>query len=476
MNHKEIFFILYVLITLGISIWAFDYNYKQGIWKIVGFQLLISRITAEQAKWHLALILITVNYPIIDYIRHRIPQLNIFDGSRRFHAFLGKGLGLIGVTHSISHLFTMKFIDRIDPTFTAGYYHALFVAPWGWTGWCMNIILLIIFITSTRFYRKNWYNSFFNIHHLYGLFIIFILIHGSTSLVASPTAAWWIGLPLLFFLIYKLYAICMRQTPLHITGKIIIEGEHDSAILIHLNTTYIFKRTKGVPGQVVWLNCPKISYIEWHPFSILSISNNQISLLIHDRGDWSHDLYNLIKTGELNSYPTLYIDGPYCSTADEYYRFNNLIFISAGIGTIPLASILYYMRRICSKYKVENLRTYWIFKYRHQIDWVSQKIQDMHEIMYGIFTCNIFITRDEQHNYAHRNLSNSNSIINYCRPDIDQIFIKIIQSRDIHKLSKPIIYGVFVCGPKNLMKDVSNACRIYSNNVKNIKFIIKRIK
>ena len=476
---------LYTLGTLGISIWSVIINYRQKIWKRVGVQLLLSRITAELFKWHLALILLTVIYPLHTLFRHTL-RVNIFDGMRKFHSFLGKGMCVFAIIHSISHIYTMKFIKLIDDSITFEYNHALFIAIWGWTGWGMNIILFIILLSSTRYVRIRWYANFFHVHHLYLLFIVLILMHGSASLVADPTAGLYIGIPLILFLLYKIHAIWVRQTPMYIKSTTIIEKNGDIAALVYIKTKPAFRNMMCRPGATLWLNCSELSKMEWHPYAILSNSDEDFSLLIHNRGHWSSKLCNLLKT----SNPILYIDGPYSSIADEYIYFKNIVFISAGIGTITLASVLFDMQH--HRYHVNTLYTYWIFKHKHQLQWIDQCIRNIHNIKYRELICEKFITQDIESVYSHLDNSDieldeiyldtsprdikrvdlSTNKTHYHRPDIDKIFTNIIQ----RERENGTRYGIFVCGPKLLMQDVDHTCQTYSNNQKKIKFVLKRVK
>lgn len=509
MTSKIVFMILYMLGTLGISIWSVIINYKQKIWEKVGIQLLLSRITAELFKWHLALILITVIYPIHTLLRHAL-RVNIFDGVRKFHSFLGKGMCIYAIIHSVSHIYTMKSVQLIDDSITFGYYYALFGSMWGWTGWVMNVILLVIVLSSTKYFRLRWYNNFFHIHHLYMLFIILILIHGSTSLVAVPTAGWYIGIPLVLFLLHKIYAIWVRHTSMYIMSTTIIEQRGDTAVLVYIKTNPIFRNMMCRPGATIWLNCSELSKIEWHPYAMLSNSDEYFSLLIHNRGDWSNNLCNLLKISK----PILYIDGPYSSIADEYIYFDHIVFISGGIGTITLASILFDMQY--HNYHIDTLYTYWIFKYKHQLQWIDQSIRNIHNIKYNELICERFITQDAasacstptvssnmdeledidlddvkellrddeievmdfkrnvvESPHEARRIEISSKEIQYRRPDIDIIFTNIIQRVEKNGIR---IYGIFVCGPKLLMQDVDKACKTYSGNQKKIKFILKRVK
>ena len=65
-------------------------------------------------------------------------------------------------------------------------------------------------------------------------------------------------------------------------------------------------------GQHVYICVPKISWFEWHPFSISSVPH-EVELQMHVRvlGDWTKKLFELAKSGAEKTETALYIDGPY---------------------------------------------------------------------------------------------------------------------------------------------------------------------
>lgn len=92
-------------------------------------------------------------------------------------------------------------------------------------------------------------------------------------------------------------------------------------------------------GQYIFLQVPKISYFQWHPFTISTCIGNQMQVHIKIDGDWTSKLAKLGKEGE--SIPIkVGIDGPFGAPAQRFYDFDQSIIVGAGIGVTPFSGIL----------------------------------------------------------------------------------------------------------------------------------------
>jgi NADPH oxidase len=126
---------------------------------------------------------------------------------------------------------------------------------------------------------------------------------------------------------------------------------------------------KYKPGQWLFLNCPDVSYHQWHPFTITSCPNDPyISVHVRQVGDFTRALADALGAGQSQSklydeldpmgmyeialqhgqsMPSLKIDGPYGAPAEDVFENEVAVLIGTGIGVTPWASILksiYHLR------------------------------------------------------------------------------------------------------------------------------------
>src|ERR1700712_2012109 len=119
---------------------------------------------------------------------------------------------------------------------------------------------------------------------------------------------------------------------------------------------------KYKPGQWLFLNCPSVSYHQWHPFTITSCPYDPyVSVHVRQLGDFTRDLANALGAGPLQAklydsldpngmyeiaveqgqrMPTLRIDGPYGAPAEDVFANEVAVLIGTGIGVTPFASVL----------------------------------------------------------------------------------------------------------------------------------------
>ena len=119
------------------------------------------------------------------------------------------------------------------------------------------------------------------------------------------------------------------------------------------------------PGQWVFLNCPSVSKLQWHPFTITSCPYDPyLSIHVRQLGDFTKDLADALGAGPSQAelydamdpegiyeialeagqqMPTLRIDGPYGAPAEDVFSNEIAVLIGTGIGVTPFASVLKYI-------------------------------------------------------------------------------------------------------------------------------------
>ncbi|KAL2326741.1 hypothetical protein Fmac_020168 [Flemingia macrophylla] len=363
--------------------WKF-YQYKnKSSFQVLSYCIPVAKGAAETLKFNMALILLPVCRNTLTWLRSTGARKFVpFDDNINFHKMIAFAI-LVGVViHAGNHLacdFPLlvnsspeKFslissnFNNKKPT-----YKSLLTSVEGVTGITMVILMSISFTLATHHFRRNavrlpsplnrltGFNAFWYSHHLFGLVYVLLIIHGSFLYLTygwyNKTTWMYISVPLLLYIAER--TLRTRRSA-HYVVKILkvswLPGNVYSLIMSKPNGF------KYKSGQYIFLQCPKISPFEWHPFSITSAPGDE-SLSVHIRtvGDWTQELKLLLTKeddmlpslncratfGELmqldqRGQPRLLVDGPYGAPAQDYQNFDVLLLIGLGIGATPFISIL----------------------------------------------------------------------------------------------------------------------------------------
>jgi len=238
---------------------------------------------------------------------------------------------------------------------------------------------------------------------------------------------------------------------------------------------------------------------------------------------WSDKLYQIYqsnqnkrKSADLNIGVTfsnaveIRVDGPYGNVSSFFFNnYRVLIFICGGIGVTPIMSILKYLYKQAREYKTHVLRVYflWATKNPLHLEWLADFLNAVKNFppKFELET-QFHVTRNSSsqnlvndstpllssHN-RHLSTSSTSSVgslsslekkDNYYmgRPGFTDYFRKIyykhINDQDNINddevkiaLKKEKHFGVLICGPKEMEKDVQKACyRMNSNPDVNVTF------
>jgi predicted ferric reductase len=233
----------------------------------------------------------------------------VFDFQILFHRVSGFLITFYSFVHTIGHLSgtfraldNEKDLDVINAVFShkefkhhKSYAELLFATIPGLTGIILLFIITVMAITSTERVRRKSF-QLFAVVHVFGfpLFVILTIVHGSDTWLnyGFPFGAITIAISLLVFLFFWI-----KKLALMAKGKMQVDhfniSKTSSFIYLHI------KKQKGynhLEGEYVFLNCPDISYWQWHPFSVCSSElSPYVSFLIKNGGDFTGKLIELFK-------------------------------------------------------------------------------------------------------------------------------------------------------------------------------------
>eukprot|EP00794_Sanderia_malayensis_P000307 gene307-937_t len=500
---------------------------------MLGESICISRATAATLYFNCFLILLPICKSLLSWIRLLIQKhiksvhRRLFNHNQSFHAIIGITIMILSVAHTLSHCVNCY-------RFYINFSHE---APELNISKSKKEISIAMLLTKCKFnlrkIRRSRYEIFFYSHHLSILFLGLLIVHGFAGIVkhqdntdkhypgceydvrinstghlpnAKPCSekitfspdlpqAWkWLIVPLLIYAIEKLMRYWSGRKPVQFTKAIFYPGD-----VIELRMRK--PRFSAMPGQYIRMNCPVISRMQWHPFTLTecpSEYNDEFAVHIKLLGNWTNLLASQLKsliianenaatrvgdsfmismedlstTNAVTTVPmqdsmlTVYVDGPYGSPFQDISRFSVAVVITAGIGVTPFASVLNQIRSTIkhtkSYGKLKRLYFIWVCKTHDDLSWfldilyrISKEMND--GLDDEVFTTNLFLTRatqlsetdpsffDERKQWLSRK-------VQYKRPNWKKEFSKI---EDQHQSQR---IGVFFCGPKAIHPALHRLC------------------
>ncbi|HEX7602369.1 MAG TPA: EF-hand domain-containing protein, partial [Polyangiaceae bacterium] len=208
----------------------------------------------------------------------------------------------------------------------------LFVTERGLTGSVLLVVFGIMWAFSLGAIRRSSrFELFYFTHLLYVVWFVLAIVHAPPFLFVA-------GVPLLGFVVEEVLR-ARRRGP---ATSIISSQALRSGV-----TRLELERPPGftfAAGDYVFLRIPEIARHEWHPFT-LSSAPERSALTVHIRslGNWTSALRRRVEerhTRGAEAPMTAYVDGPYGSPSGHIFASKNAVFIGAGIGVTPFASVL----------------------------------------------------------------------------------------------------------------------------------------
>ncbi|EAR94978.1 ferric reductase-like transmembrane component family protein (macronuclear) [Tetrahymena thermophila SB210] len=196
------------------------------------------------------------------------------------------------------------------------------------SGYIIQFPIIAFIFFSIKPVRRYLWELFMKMHWI----LIIVSIYGCIAHKVSYA---------LFAFGYFIIDVCYRMYTIYMLSDVSKQIKLEK---IGNNITKISMSSKNVNykgGQYFFLMIPKISYLQWHPFSVFSASyEDEVVFYVKSLGDWTRELYKI--AGEQGK-PTIlkgYLDGPYGyhSIGIEGDKYKHFLCISGGIGVTPIIS------------------------------------------------------------------------------------------------------------------------------------------
>ncbi|KAK6486873.1 cytochrome b-245 heavy chain [Huso huso] len=500
---------------------------------LVGDALSWARAPAACLNFNCMLILLPVCRNLLSFLRGSCQccSRNItrqLDRNITFHKLVAYMIAFHTAIHIIAHLFNFeRFMDaqleqnetiayvlsqignednssylnpirtnETNPTFVA------FTTIAGLSGVASTLALILIITSSMEVIRRSYFEVFWFTHHLFVIFFIGLVIHGVGEIVRGQTASsvlenkpnicatqykdwgkvpdcpipqftgnppmtwkWVIG-PMVLYVFERLVRFWRSKQKVVITKVV----THPS------KTLELQMKKKGFKmevGQYVNLQCPSVSQLEWHPFTLTSApEEDHFSVHIRIVGDWTQQLFEACG-GEKKEFqeawklPKMAVDGPFGTASEDVFRYEVVMLVGAGIGVTPFASVL---KSVWYRYFnndtgliPKKIYFYWLCRETNAFEWFADLLQSLETQMLergnaDFLSYRIYLTGWDEAQAAHFTVHHEeeNDPITglkqktlYGRPNWENEFKTIAGNHPGARI------GVFLCGPEVLAKSLS---------------------
>ncbi|XP_071956145.1 NADPH oxidase 4-like [Antedon mediterranea] len=513
--------------------------------EMLGLGLCISRGSAAVLNLNCAMILLPMCRCIVSLCRgSRLAKRyarRCLDRGVILHVLCAVLICLAAAVHCTAHVmnavnFTIYYNDDVVEVNVATKqneepFRILFCTVPGLTGVLMVLILVLIIVASSKHVRLVHYELFWYTHHLFVVFYGLLLMHSASGVLkeqtnlayhtpgcstgggqpepepepehapfqlklfgmteikmagtckeppyfkSHPSQTWcFVVFPLILYIIERFIRLCRGRQTAEINSTIY---HYPDVIEIQISK----KGFQAKPGQYISLNCPTISALEWHPFTLTkcpSLRSGSFSVHVRVLGDWTVELRDmlhpvtdvLLEKGRHaygdRRYPRLYIDGPFGSPNQDVFKYHTSVCIAGGVGVTPYAAVLNQLRDCdLKKYKLQRLYFIWVCRNIQNLKWFADLLASVHgkfwnENMPDFLNIRLFVTSkhaqirtaettDRLTGFNSRDHFLANRI-HIGRPDLKEIL------GEVDANNKRSSIGLFVCGPKKLSNNVQNIC------------------
>ncbi|KGL95406.1 NADPH oxidase 3 [Charadrius vociferus] len=508
---------------------------------MLGSTLAWARASATCLNFNCMLILLPVSRNLISFLRGASiccggALRRQLDKNIAFHKMVAYGIAVNATIHIVAHLINIEryhtsqskeagelrnklsglgkspnesYLNPIR-TYETNTTGEVLTTVAGITGVVITVALILIMTSSTELIRRSCYEVFWYTHHLFVVFFVGLITHGMGQLVRGQTpqslllhnvtyckdhylewenatqcplpqfsgnkpAAWkWVLSPMVLYICERIVRFWRFRQEVVITKVV----THSSGVLeLHMKK----RGFKMGPGQYIFLQCPSVSQLEWHPFTLTSAPEEDFfSIHIRVIGDWTAALFKAFGAEEkafkeLWMLPRVAVDGPYGSATTDVFQYRVSVCIAAGTGVTPFASILKSIWYKCCNpntvLALQKVYFYWICRDPSAFEWFADLLFHLETKMAekgknDFLSYHIFLTGWDESQATHIALhyDDKTDVITglrqktcYGRPNWDNEFKQLAENHPRNSI------GVFFCGPKTLSKILHKTCNSYSS-------------
>ncbi|KNA22203.1 hypothetical protein SOVF_036040 [Spinacia oleracea] len=247
------------------------------------------------------------------------------ESSVKYHIWIGQVVMITSALHSAGFFIYWAIVNQLYLALEWSKTHVSNIA--GEISW---VFLIAMWVTSFAYTRRKSFEVFFYTHQLYALATFFYVVHIGV--------AWTMQLLpgiFLFTLDRYLRFLQSRSRARLISVRVLPGGTVEMT----------FSKSRGVRYNVasnLFVSVPKISTLQWHPFTVSSNDNmepDRLSIIFKTGGSWTTKLYKELSSSSLDRVEVA-VEGPYGPASTSFIKHKTLVLISGGSGMTPYISII----------------------------------------------------------------------------------------------------------------------------------------
>ena len=512
---RQLFFGVYIFLHMLVFAMGFiHYDLKDnsvGARQLFGITFPIARTAALVLHVDAAFILLPVCRNFISLLRvSPLGDIIPFDKNITFHKATAWSIVLFSAVHILAHMVNFVRLGltqtkQIGPLLLL-FIRANFATGPGLTGWIMTAALGVMVWYAMEKRRRANFERFWYSHHLFIVFFINWQLHGMFCMIKPDRPPYcnfntigvfwryWLVGGVIF--IYERILREVRSRHRTYISKVI---QHPSKVM---EVQIKKEKTTTRAGQYIFLNCPEVSYFQWHPFTLTSApEEDYISVHIRVVGDFTTAFSKALgcdfdakgdkgdkgDKGEKSKVvgtqanppinrvlPRVMVDGPFGSASEDFLKFETVLLVGAGIGVTPFASILksiwYRMNNFNDSKPTRLSKVYftWVIRDFGTAEWFHSLLHAIEEQdTQNRIEISIYLTakikEDDMNNILVQDVGAERDAItslraptHFGRPNWDRVFSSIGQKHPETDV------GVFFCGPAALSKTLKAMSNKYT--------------
>ena len=326
------------------------------------------------------------------------------DKNLSFHKIIAKMVAFGAIGHTVFHL--VNYIESPDNTLKK-------FGVWPWvSGGIVFICMLLMYGAVFKNVKGPHFEIFWYSHHCFIPFFFFLLLHGDGWF--NPNFWKWFVGPGSLYIIERILRIYRAKQPVVLLS---VTHMKPNVVSLEFDKQGVFADDYK-EGMYIFLCCPTLSEIQWHPFTISSAPREK-TVTVHIKtcgpGSWTQNLQNYLgKMGAVNrayieltrqtdrglipgkiigpdGKQLLQIDGPHAAPTMHVPEYHTAMVIGSGIGVTPVAATLKSVVLHRWKFYIghcfpDNAYFYWVCAHR-DIDsfrWLIRAIKDCEDEIFDM--------------------------------------------------------------------------------------------
>ncbi|KAK1833052.1 PaNox3 NADPH oxidase encoded by the PaNox3 protein [Podospora conica] len=345
------FLALVVSMQIAFAVWQFvKYLTGEHYTAALGWGVVLAKTCAGALYPTFFFLILSMSRYFSTFLRrsYYISRFINWDMSQAFHISISCVALVLATLHAIGHL-SGSFVwgsrkeneesvaILLGPDAVPRPYIAYIRSRPGFTGLtALGLFYLLALLSLPQVRKKNY--EVFQLGHLLMYPIIGLLIaHGTAGLFQWPMFGYWLAFPTLLVLTERVVRVLLGFS--HRVPATIQILDDETVLIKGSIPSERFWQYEA--GQYIFLQVPKISLFQWHPFTVSTCIGKEFQLHIKTDGNWTSKLRDLATGPEGTATPIeIGANGPFGAPAQRFYDFNHSIIVGAGIGVTPFSGIL----------------------------------------------------------------------------------------------------------------------------------------